>query len=87
MNGLKVNSKYSKQQHNDACHARKFWCIFVFAILETNCLSEHLSKCNLMQNPYLKVFQNISKKPYHIITMMCMNKMNQSFINIDLLQA
>ena len=29
---------------------RKFWCIFVVAILKTNPFSHHLSKCNFIQN-------------------------------------
>lgn len=39
-----------------------------------------------MQNPDLNAFPYI-KKTHHIITMMCMNKMSQTFISIDLLQA
>ena len=30
--------------------ARKFWCIFVLAILKTNPFSHHLYKCNFIQN-------------------------------------
>ena len=31
-------------------HARKFWCISNFAILETSFFYEHHSKCNFLQN-------------------------------------
>ena len=30
--------------------AKKFWCTFVLAILKTNPFSQHLYKCNVIQN-------------------------------------
>ena len=30
--------------------SRKIWCIFVLAILKTNPFSNHLYKCNFIQN-------------------------------------
>ena len=40
--------------------ARKFWCIFVLAILKTNPFSHHLYKCNFMNFMYKCNFVKIS---------------------------
>ena len=46
--------------------ARKFWCIFVLAILTTNPFSHHLSWCDFIQNldflPFLHISETTRKK-------------------------
>ena len=43
--------------------ARKFWCIFVLAVLKTNPFSHHLSKCNFIQNWTFSAFWYNSEIP------------------------
>ena len=50
-----INGSNYSQVSSECClisnvEARKFWCIFVLAILKTNPFSHHLSRCNFMQN-------------------------------------
>ena len=50
-----INGSNYSQVSSECClisnfEARKFWCIFVLAILKTKPFSHHLSKCNFMQN-------------------------------------
>ena len=62
--------------------ARKFWRIFVLAILKTNPFSHHLSKCNFFQNISLKRLEQIVFKSLHIISIMYII-MSETFIKID----
>ena len=74
--------------------ARKFWCIFVLAILKTNPFSHHLYiKCNFIKNLDFKRFFSISLKrleriflkSLHIIFIMYIMRA-ETFIEIDSLQ-
>ena len=73
--------------------ARKFWCVFVPAILKTNPFSHHLSKYNFIKIWTFSAFwyiseanrTNLFQKSLHIIFIMYII-MSETFIKIDSLQ-